>query len=462
MRFDSIILVLICSVNAIAQHEHHGQPADTTKTEKTSRAKQQKHMEHSEMMNHQGMDSADVPMSHSYSLNLPMNRNGSGTGWLPDASPMYGYMLHSSKWMYMFHGNIFLRYNNQDISNEGTHGDSKVDAPNWFMAMGQRRVGANGLFHFNAMFSLDPVFGGSGYPLLFQTGEVYKGKPLVDRQHPHDLFSELSAAYTQSFTKDMDAFVYFGYPGEPALGPVAFMHRTSTLNNPDATLGHHWQDATHITFGVATLGFRYKIVKIDGSVFTGREPNESRYDFDRPRFDSYSYRVTVNPTNVLSMQISRGFINSPEELDPDEDVTRTTASVTHGMPMNKENYFLSSTFAWGYNDSGENHKENSFTLESNLQLDRVAIYGKYENIDKAAEELALDQFEESKIFNITAITLGINYTLLRQLKTNFALGAQGSIFMADSSLHPIYGKNPMAAEIYLRISPTLMKTMKMN
>lgn len=181
----------------------------------------------------------ELPMTHAFSLSLPMSRNGSGTGWLPDASPMYGYMLHSEKWMYMFHGNIVGRYTNQDISNKGSRGDEKVDAPNWFMAMGQRKIGSRGLFRFSSMFSLDPIFGGDGYPLLFQTGETYNGLPLVDRQHPHNLFSELSVAYTHQFTKDIDAFAYFGYPGEPALGPVAFMHRPSSQNNPDSPLGHH-------------------------------------------------------------------------------------------------------------------------------------------------------------------------------------------------------------------------------
>jgi hypothetical protein len=456
-----VFTILLSSTAIIAQHEHHPMQGDTTQKEDTkSKMQSMDSMDH-HAMDHQ-MDSSMVPMSHSFSLNLPMNRNGSGTAWLPDASPMYGYMLHSKKWMYMFHGSVFIRYNSQDVSGKGTRGNWKVDAPNWFMAMGQRRIGVKGLFHFNAMFSLDPVFGGSGYPLLFQTGESYNGKPLIDRQHPHDLFSELSVAYTQAFTKNFDAFAYFGYPGEPALGPVAFMHRPSTLNNPDATLGHHWQDATHITFGVATLGFRYKIIKIDGSLFTGREPDENRYDFDKMKFDSYSYRLTINPCRTLSMQVSKALIKSPEQSHPEEDINRTTASVTHILSMIGENHFLSSTFIWGNNDSGADHKENSFTLESNLQLDRLAIYGKYENVDKSAEELALEQFDAKDIFNINALTLGLNYTFLRQFKTNIAVGAQGSLFMADSSLDTIYGDNPMSAEVYIRISPTLMKMSKMK
>jgi hypothetical protein len=453
----SIFLMLISRSAVLAQHEHHEPKRDTAQMHPSG-----EEMDHADNTMAHEMDTSLVPMSHAYSLNLPMNRNGSGTGWLPDASPMYGYMLHSKKWMYMIHGNIFVRYNNQDVGNKGTRGDTKVDAPNWFMAMGQRRVGLKGLFHFNAMFSLDPLFGGDGYPLLFQTGETYRGKPLVDRQHPHNLFSELSIAYTQSFTKDIDAFVYFGYPGEPALGPVAFMHRPSSLNNLDSPLGHHWQDATHITFGVATVGLRYKIFKLDGSIFTGREPGEARYGFDEPKFDSYSYRLTINPTKSLSAQVSKGFLKSPEAVEPDEDVDRTTASLTHSVALPGENHFLTSTFVWGYNDSGDDHRENSYTLESNMQIDRLAVYGRFENIEKSASELLLDQFDDHELFKINAFTLGLNYTILRQWNTNFALGVQGSIYSADTRLDPIYGKNPKSLEIYLRVSPGLMKMNKMK
>jgi hypothetical protein len=436
---------LVCSNSVSAQHQHHEMDRDTTG-----------HTAHRDRDIAKPHDMGSVPMSHAFSLNLSMNRNGSGTGWLPDEAPMYGYMLHSKKWMYMIHGNVFLRYNNQDVGSKGIRGDSKVDAPNWFMAMGQRKVGGQGLFRFSAMLSLDPLFGGEGYPLLFQTGETYQGQPLVDRQHPHNLFSELSIAYTQSFSKDVDAFIYLAYPGEPALGPIAFMHRPSSFNITDSPLGHHWQDATHITFGVATLGFRYRIFKVDGSLFTGREPGEARYGFDRARFDSYAYRVTANPSRQLSLQVSKAFIKSPEAVDADEDVNRTTASVIHALPLGAENKSLNSALIWGYNDSGENHQENSFTLESNLQLDRFAVYGRYEYIEKSAEELLLEQFEAHELFEIRALTIGVNYTVLREWNTNFSLGAQGSLYAAGSELDPIYGNNPTSLQVYLRMSPTLM------
>ncbi|MDO1446589.1 hypothetical protein Q0590_10030 [Rhodocytophaga aerolata] len=446
-------LVLLSYTSLFAQHgDHTGHDTHQTPTDTV-----QSHEGH--LMMH---DSTAAPMSHAFSLNLPMNRNGSGSGWLPDLAPMYGYMIHTDKWMYMVHGNVFVRYNNQDITNKGTRGDTKIDAPNWFMAMGQRRVGKRGLFRFSTMFSLDPLFGGDGYPLLFQTGETFQGQPLVDRQHPHNLFSELSVAYTHMLSKDIDVFAYLAYPGEPALGPVAFMHRPSSFNNLDSPLGHHWQDATHITFGVATAGIRYKIVKAEASVFTGREPGEARYGLDKPRFDSYSYRLSVNPTANFAIQASQAFIKSPEVVEPEEDVWRTTASVLHALPLAGENYHLNSALIWGFNDAGGHHKEHSLTAESNLQLDKFAVYGRYEWVQKSSGELQVEQqLGDDEIFDINALTLGTNYTVLRKWNTNFSLGIQGSVYMAESRLNAIYGNNPLSGQVYLRISPHLMP-MAMN
>ena len=187
-------------------------------------------------------------MSHALSRNLPMNRNGSGTAWMPDQTPMYAYMKHSNDgWMYMLHYSVFLRHTHQNFNNATGRGrEARIDAPNWAMGMAQHTVGKRGLFTAKLMMSLDPLtVTNGGYPLLFQTGESYKGQPLVDRQHPHDLFSELSVSYAHAISRDMDAYVYVGYPGEPALGAPAFMHRISSFNNPDAPLSHHWIDATH-------------------------------------------------------------------------------------------------------------------------------------------------------------------------------------------------------------------------
>ena len=229
-----------------------------------------------------------MEMRSSIDLAEPMSREGSGTSWLPDSSPMYARMFMFDDNMLMLHGAIFPRYTNVSTR----RGDDRIDAPNWIMAMYSHPLGDSTQTGARLMMSLDPLTEqGRGYPLLFQSGESWHDQPLHDRQHPHDLFDELSFSLSQKFDHDLSAYVYFGYPGEPALGPPTFMHRPSAMDDPDAPIGHHWQDSTHVTFGVATAGLvwsRFGGIKVEGSIFTGREPDEDRYDFDQPEFDSYS------------------------------------------------------------------------------------------------------------------------------------------------------------------------------
>src|SRR6478735_4643405 len=439
-----------------AQHEHRNMP-DTT-----MRGIQQAdtmNMQQADTMPMHTMGHMDMGnMSHSFSLHLPMNRNGSGTAWSPDAAPMYGHMYHSAKWMYMLHYSLFIRYNKQDLTDKGSRGDEMVDAPNWLMFMGQRKVGNKGLFRFGTMFSLDAVVTGQeGYPLLFQSGESAHGAPLVDRQHPHDLFSELSVAYSYALSKKFDVFAYVGYPGEPALGPVAFMHRASTLYNPDAPISHHWIDATHITFGVATLGVRVGDFKLEGSSFTGREPDENRYNLDKPGFDSWSGRLSFNPSKNWALQVSHGYIKSPEALHPGENIHRTTASAEYSLPLKNNNWF-NATAVWGMNKQKDKTGENAVLLEAAYNMNKFSLYGKYEFVQKSTEELALDEsLYGDALFPLHAYTLGLSYDLLKLSKTKIAIGSQFTLNNEDKKLHSLYGKNPMAFEVYLHIYPGLMK-----
>lgn len=393
-------------------------------------------------------------MTHAYSLNLPMNRNGSGTGWLPDNSPMYMYMKANAKSNWMIHGNIVFRYNKQDVFNKGSRStDGRFETSSWFMGMYNRRIGTRGLLNATAMISFDPLtMGGNGYPLLFQTGETYNGERLTDRQHPHDFISGLSVAYTHMLNEDMDVTLYAGYPGEPALGPVAFMHRISSLNNPNAPLGHHWQDATHIVFGVGTLGIRYKKFKLEGSLFNGREPDEERYSFDDARFDSYSYRLSYNPSEHWALQFSQGFLNEPEVLEPGVDQVRTTASIIRSTSLRTMNW--SQTLAWGMNSkAGYEHTEYSILYETNLQLQRQALYARYEFIKKTAEDLAIPSTHGDELFKINALTVGYNHNIAPAAPVDILLGLQATLNFPGNRLKPTYGTLPVGGQIYLQLRP---------
>jgi hypothetical protein len=381
---------------------------------------------------------------------LPMARDGSGTSWLPDASPVYALGFSAGRWAGMVHGGAYFRYTDQDAGQNGSRGGRRFDGPNWLMAMASRGVGSRSRFMLRAMLSFDRITeGGAGYPLLFQTGETWKGKALVDRQHPHDLFSELAAAWSFSLTNRSGVFLYFGLPGEPALGPSAFMHRPSASDIPDAPLGHHWQDSTHISFGVVTAGWWRGDFKLDGSVFNGREPDENRFNIDRPRFDSWSLRLTYNPIRNASLQVSHGFLRSPEALEPETDVRRTTASLLMEFPLPREKH-VSTALILGLNKPDTGAAQFSFLAEAKAILRRLSLYTRFEVVRKRALDLQIKDLGE-RLFRIRGWTLGISRDILTSGPLRFCLGAQAILFFVPSDLRRMYGRAPYSLEAYFRL-----------
>jgi hypothetical protein len=409
-----------------------------------------KHDEHEQAAMH-GEHEMHMSMQSSINIAEPMSRESSGTSWVPDSTPMYGKMFMFGTDMLMLHGAIFPRY-----TNVGTRrGDDRIDAPNWIMGMYSHPLGDSAQLGGRLMMSLDPLTeGGRGYPLLFQSGESWHDQPLHDRQHPHDLFDELSISYSQKFDADLSAYLYFGYPGEPALGPPTFMHRASAMDDPDAPLGHHWQDSTHVTFGVATGGLVWRNVKVEGSVFTGREPDENRYDFDRPRFDSFSGRVSWNPTRNLALQVSHGYIKSPEALEPDLKRHRTTASIIYNQPFGKDSNW-SNSFVWGQNHDTDEGKTQSFLIESNYQRGRDTIYARWERVEKSGHELVLTGADESRIFPVSGYTVGYVRDFSRGNGLDVGLGTQFTVNDRPERLDRYYGGDlGYAFQFFLRIRPS--------
>jgi hypothetical protein len=409
------------------------------------------HEMHQHPSSHSG-HKMQMEMHSSIDLADPMSREGSGTSWLPDSSPMYGKMFMFGEDMLMLHGAIFPRYTNVSTR----RGDDRIDAPNWIMAMYSHPLGDSTQIGGRLMMSLDPLTeGGRGYPLLFQTGESWHDQPLHDRQHPHDLFDELSLSLSQKFDHDFSAYLYFGYPGEPALGPPTFMHRPSAMDDPDAPIGHHWQDSTHITFGVATAGLVWRNIKVEGSIFTGREPDENRYDFDRLRFDSYSGRISWNPTQNLALQGSFGYIKSPEALDPKTNIHRTTASAIYNLPLGPDSNW-SNSFVWGQNNATGEGKTQSFLIESNYQRGRDTVYFRWERVQKSGHELVLDEADESRIFPVGGYTIGYVRDLSHGNGVDIGLGTQFTFNDRPDNLDRYYDNDlGYAFQFFLRIRPSL-------
>ncbi|MFL6569447.1 MAG: hypothetical protein ACJ8LI_09780, partial [Chthoniobacterales bacterium] len=392
-----------------------------------------------------------MSMQSSVSIADPMSRESSGTAWVPDSTPMYGHMFMLGDDMLMLHGAAWPRYVNASTR----RGDDRIDMPNWIMAMYSHPFSENAQLGFRGMMSLDPLTEqGRGYPLLFQTGESWNGQALHDRQHPHDLFAELSVSYSQRLTSDLSGFVYFGYPGEPALGPPTFMHRLSAMDNPDAPISHHWQDSSHITVGVATVGAIWRNFKIEGSIFTGREPGENRYDFDEPRFDSYSGRLSWNPTDNLALQISHGYLKSPEALEPDAKQHRTSASAIYNLPLGPDANW-SNSLVWGQDNLTKEGKTQSFLVESNYQWKRETVYGRVEYVQKSGHELALAEEDHDNVYDIGGYTLGYVHDFTHGNGIDVGVGGQFTLNSRPGSLDPYYGDElAYSLQVFLRVRPS--------
>jgi hypothetical protein len=320
------------------------------------------------------------------------------------------------------------------------------------MLMGMAQHGAGpGTLTLRAMLSLDPLMGPDGYPLLLQTGETANGRtPLVDRQHPHDLFMELSGTYSLPVGRGASAFLYVGYPGEPALGPVTFMHRLSGMDDPEAPIGHHWLDSTHITYGVVTTGVVRGNWKLEVSGFNGREPDQRRWNFDPLRLDSASARLSWNPAPNWALQVSYGFIRSPEELEPATDQRRITASATYNRPLPRGNW--QTTFAWGQNQDHPGPVINAYLLESAVRWERHTLFARAENDEKnELFDLAGGPLK-GRVFDVSKFSLGYIYDVPVARHLSLGLGAVGSLYALPSAITPTYGDQPASYTTFARLT----------
>jgi hypothetical protein len=397
-----------------------------------------------------GMSPGDAAMSGVTMMagqlgGYSMMRDASGTSWQPDSTPMEGVSWSSASWTGMVHGYADLIYDHQG----GPRGGEATFSESMLMVMAQHPLGP-GVLTLRSMLSLDALMGKAGYPLLLQTGETADGvHALVDRQHPHDLFMELAAVVSAPLGANASAFLYVGYPGEPALGPPAFMHRFSGMDDPAAPITHHWLDSTHITFGVVTAGLVRGPWKLEASVFNGREPDQNRWDFDPPRLDSYAARLSFNPTPDWALQVSYGALKSPEQLTPDVSQRRFTASASYNRPLPHGNW--QTTLAFGRDADRPGHTLDALLLESAASLGRHTLFARAETVQKD------DLFEApsplaGRIFRLSELTFGYVYDLPVGPHVALGLGIQGTLDAAPAALGAAYGDTPGGVMPFLRLA----------
>ena len=326
--------MMICAP-AFAQHEHMPMPMPAQKPQK--------------------------PMQHDLASDFLMQQ-ASGTSHDPAAASPHMSMAMFEGWMVMWHGSAFV----SQVVQSGRGGD-QFFSTNWAMGMAERPL-AGGHLMVRSMLSLEPLtVGKRGYPELFQTGEG-----LIDRQHAHDFFMELAAEFAVNLPKQTVGYIYAAPVGDPALGPVAFPHRASAAEIPQAPLSHHLQDSTHIASSVLTMGAKQDAFGVAISGFHGREPdNDNRWNIDKGHIDSWSVRGTWDPNPKWSAQLSTGHLHQPEREEAG-NIQRTTASIAHSTGD------WSSTLVWGWNHKSD-HDAHALLAETNRRF-KVSNYltGRFE------------------------------------------------------------------------------------
>jgi hypothetical protein len=377
-------------------------------------------------------------------------RQSSGTAMNPASAGMAMTMAQRGNWLLMLHGAVFLEHANDS----GPRGAAKTFSTNWLMGSASRRLGGGALL-FRSMLSLEPAtIRGRKYPELFQTGETAFGKQLIDGQHPHDFFMELAAEYARPLGRRATGYLYLAPVGDPALGPVAFPHRDSASELPQAPISHHFLDSTHIAYDVITAGVDIGAVTAEASAFHGGEPDENRWNVHVGRIDSWSARLQLHPTANLAMQVSTGRLTKPEFVEPGY-MRRTTVSLSYVLPLERLSW--SSTLAWG-----EVYKEvHDRTLlcwlgETSVELfERHHFTARIERGDK--DELFPHPIFKVvprppipiRVFRVQATTVGYSYDLLQRHWGSLGAGANVTSYQFPAILEGFYGPHPHAVLAFL-------------
>ena len=358
-------------------------------------------------------------------------------------------MPMNSGWELMQDGIVFANFNHQG----GPRGGQELVVPNWWMGMARRQT-SHGEFTFTGMLSLDPAtVGKEGYRELFQAGEALNGRALIDRQHPHDLFMQLAAIWRTPVTESTGFTLAGGPAGEPALGPVAFMHRASAADNPTAPLGHHTFDSSHIAFGVVTAAFDHGPWVVEGSVFNGREPDENRWDINFGRLDSFSGRVWYRPTDEWELQASSGRLKDPEELEPGDIVRSTLSAAWTG----KNGEALSAvTAAFGRNNT-EHGTRQAFFVEGSRHRGSNTIYGRFEAVQVETGLLQTDTIEGAAASDVKdpvfAFTVGAVRDVWAWRGFEGGIGADLNFYGVPDPLRAMYSAHPLSFHVFFRLRP---------
>jgi hypothetical protein len=344
---------------------------------------------------------------------------------------------------------VFGTFNNQG----GHRGETEFRSQNWFMGTASRRLGPGSL-GVSGMLSVEPMTApGLGFSEIFQVGEAYQGLQITDHQHPHDLFMQLSSSWSVPLGARTTATVSGALVGEPALGPVAFMHRASSAENPMAPLAHHIFDSTHMSSSVILGRIDRGIFSVEGSAFHGGEPDEHHYDLEFGALDSWSARVWLRPKPGWLIQASHGFLEEPEALEPG-DQRRTNVSVS--WSRHRSAGFTAITAAFGQNRRPYSSLD-SFLVEGTHKAGKSSFYTRFENTEVETEILLFPQIVHvphpgELVDTVRALTMGAVRDVVTIRPLVIGVGGGVSVYGVPPLLQNTHDDHPVSFQLFVRVA----------
>lgn len=341
-------------------------------------------------------------------------------------------------------------------------GDRKFGLRDWESVLSPPLL--DGRLTFRAMTSIGSLFDRGGMPSLVQTGGVYRHGYVHDRQHPHDLLMEVAADVRFGM-----AWLYIAPVGAPALGPPAYMHRASAATDPAAPIGHHWQDASHVSYGVASIGMRWRGTAVEASAFNARESDyESPWpDFSHGKLDSFAGRASL-ALGPATMSAWWGYLESHDPIAPAMPMHRYGAAIAFDRAGFGGRRW-SSLAVWGMNvhhHDGSSHallhgdsttsphvRSSSILVESSVEIGRRStIFTRLERVMKNGEELGFLGGDLVSLHEVRSVVVGGRRDLWSSRYATLGAGVRAIVAFLPRSLDLAYGtRRPKGIDLFLQV-----------
>lgn len=354
----------------------------------------------------------------------------------------------------MIHGNLFV----VGISQEGPRGDDRFASPNMLMADYGKSFSSGHTLGVNLMLTAEKwTFPTEGYPELFQIGEEnHDGVPYIDHQHPHSspiMGLTFSDVYRWNDNTKNYLKVFFAPRGQTTEGPIAFMHRSTGVVNPDAPLGHHvGQDVGHISSTVLGGAVYLGKFSLELSAFHGQEPSPDVVELQMGPLDSGAARLGYQLAEKMLALASFAYVGNPEHNDPEIKFYRRY-SLSFYNEWTWDSWNAANTFIFGRIENMDLTSElSSFAEEFALNKKPMTLWGRLEVLQRTPDELMVDADNPGHAEWITMATLGYTHLLTSFSNMDLQLGASVSKYFIPGVFHDAYGNDPWAGKIFLQLS----------